>query len=119
MQKIKNNILKEPGSFETFDELFNYALSLARKDKCCAKEFFEKYIRFISEINNISIEESIKCAKSNFGYYAGYFNRETEQLVDDVFETVHPIFGCNSHDVSAKEAFEAGQKLFDEHNKNQ
>ena len=109
-------------TFNDFEALFNYALKLAKKKQTRdeAKEFFDAYVEFVAEANQISHEEGLKIAKSNFGYFSGYFNRETEALVNELFEAYHPCFGGrNSHDVSAKEAFEIGQKMAEEWNKNQ
>jgi GTP cyclohydrolase I len=61
---------------KTFGEVFNKALELAKENKNEAQEFFKQYIQFILEDNDKvnTIEEAERIAKSNFGYFAGYYN---------------------------------------------
>lgn len=100
--------------FEQFDDLFRYCTDLAKKRRTekDAVEMFNGYAKYIGEVNSLSDEKAMECAKRNFGYYAGYFDRETEDIVNKVFDACHPMFGGrNSHDVDPKEAFELGQKF--------
>lgn len=53
-----------------------------------------------------TMEEHIQIQKGNLGYYAGYYDSDTQRRVAKYFGAVHPIFGTAG--VTPKEAFEAG-----------
>ena len=95
----------------TIGDIFNKALSLAkqnRKDE--AQNFLKAYASFIYNGNNEvkSFDEAVKIAKNNFGYYAGYFDKHTCDLIYETYVTEHPIFGKYPFDVSPEDAFKAG-----------
>ena len=60
------------------------------------------------EGDGISRERATEIAKINLGYFAGYYNAETMERVNRLFETQHPIFGGKTP--TPEEAFEAGKK---------
>lgn len=39
-------------------------------------------------------EEAEAMARSNIGYYAGYYDSETRQRVERLFRCSHPVFGA-------------------------
>ena len=98
---------------KTFGELFNYALNLAKNDKQEAKNFFKEYIEYIyrdnDEVN--SLERATEIAKSNFGYFAGYYDQEVCDIIYETYQCSHPIFGDKPFDVSPEEAFQKGLEL--------
>lgn len=96
---------------ETFDEIFNEGLRLAREDKDKALNFFGEYVRFLAEVNNKPIEEAEEAAKSNFGYFAGYYNAEVCEIIYNTFQCCHPIFGDKPFDVPPEQAYQAGLKI--------
>ena len=36
---------------------------------------------------------ALEVARINLGYYSGYYNRETQERVERLFDCMHPIFG--------------------------
>ena len=95
---------------KTFGEVFNKALELAKENKNEAQEFFKQYIQFILEDNDEvnTIEEAERIAKSNFGYFAGYYNQEVCDIIYETYQCSHPIFGDKPFDVSPEEAYQKG-----------
>lgn len=98
---------------ETFAEIFNKGLQLARENKEKAQEFFKQYIQHIYENNDevYSLEEAENIAKSNFGYWAGYYNQEVCDIIYNTFQCSHPIFGDKPFDVSPEEAYKKGLEM--------
>ena len=98
--------------YNTMGEVFDLALRLDKKDPDGeAKDFFHEYVNYISIVNHYNWDKSVECAKSNLGYFAGYYNRETYDIINKVYKAQHPIFGCNPFDVSPEEAFNKGKEL--------
>ena len=95
---------------KTFGEVFNKALELAKENKNEAQEFFKQYIQLILEDNDEvnTIEEAERIAKSNFGYFAGYYNQKVCDIIYETYQCSHPIFGDKPFDVSPEEAFKKG-----------
>ncbi len=109
--------------FRTFDDIFRHCVKLMKNKRTEKKavKLFNDYTKYLVEVNNISEERALNCASRNFGYYAGYFDRETEDYVNRVLGVYHPFFGGrNSHDVDPEEALLAGMKHFTNmHNENE
>ena len=97
--------------YNTIGEVFNLALKLAKESPEEAKEFFYEYVNYISTANHYSWDKSIEIAKCNLGYFAGYYDRETYDIINKIYEAQHPIFGCNPFDVSSKDAFNKGMEI--------
>lgn len=79
-----------------------------------ADEYLEDYVNFIMKIRPESSKlEASVIARSNFGYFAGYFSDEVRERVERLFNTEHPIFGKISINGSPtkEEAFEMGKKF--------
>lgn len=92
----------------TVGEVFNKALEIAKYTPSNAKDFLDKYTRHIESVEGITYGEALDRAKSNLGYFAGYYDKHTCDLIYDVYCTEHPIFGKNPFDVSPEDAFKAG-----------
>jgi len=71
-------------------------------DKKLAEEFINA---FVASDKGATVEK----VKSNIGYLAGYHSRETAQLIFDVFDCAHPIFGTRAP--TPEEAFKKGMEL--------
>ena len=97
--------------YETMGEVFNYALHLAKTDSYEAKEFFKEYINCIANDNHYSWDKATEIAKSNFGYFAGYYNEETCDIIYKTYQCSHPIFGDKPFLVSAEEAYKKGLEI--------
>lgn len=114
MKENYNNMVYGNREFETFEEIFNYGLSLCKwYKKKKAQDFFTAYVYYIYNVNTRekvpTIEYAEQCAKKNFGYFAGYYGDDVRKKVYDYFKAVHPVFG-NRYNVTAKEAFYAGMQ---------
>ena len=98
--------------YKTMDSIFHLAWQLAKEDKSEAQLWFKNYIDWIYQDNPKvnSIKEAERIAKSNLGYYAGYFNAEVCNIIYKTYDCCHPIFGNEPFNVSPKEAFELGEK---------
>lgn len=96
---------------KTIGEVFEVALQLAKENTKEAEEFFYQYVQHISSSNNWSWDKSIEVAKSNLGYFAGYYDRKTYDIIHKVYDAQHPIFGCNPFDLTSEEAFNKGKEL--------
>ncbi len=95
----------------TIGELFNEAIRLARTDKKEAQDFFYQYVNHISFTNKYSWDKSIEIAKSNFGYFAGYYDKGVVDLIYKTYQCSHPIFGDKPFDVDPEEAFKIGYNM--------
>ena len=104
--------MKKPSEFETFAEIFEYALDFVKNKKIKeAKQFYEAYIQYLYDVNPrdkvISLDHARICAENNFGYWAGYYGDDVRKLVKKHFNAIHPIFG-DRYNISAEEAFKLG-----------
>jgi len=78
----------------TIGQVFDKALDVAKNHKDEIPEFFNEYVRHIMECNgNINKQEAIARAKTNFGYFAGYFDKRTQEIIEENYGAIHPIFG--------------------------
>ena len=77
----------------TMGDVFKTALDVAKRTPGKCNDFLEAYAQEIAEDNGCSKEESLKIAKSNLGYFAGYYDTKTAKLIQDRYGAVHPIFG--------------------------
>jgi len=95
---------------KTFGEIFNKALKLAKENKNEAQVYFAEYVQHILNVNDKvnTIEEAERIAKSNFGYFAGYYNQKVCDIIYETYQCSHPIFGDKPFDVSPEEAFQKG-----------
>ena len=90
-------------------EVFDLALKIAKENKKEANSFFKSYVNWIKENNvNKSYEECEGIAKSNLGYFAGYYDAETCDIIYKTYQCSHPIFGDKPFDISPEEAFMKG-----------
>lgn len=94
-------------------ELFNEELRLAKENKDEAHEFFKEYVKAINDENDDcgSLDEAEIIAKSNLGYYAGYYDEETCNIIYETYQCEHPIFGKEPFNVSPGVAFKKGYEM--------
>lgn len=97
----------------TFGEALDPAMKITDPQE--AQQYLTDYVAYIQRHldqnprNDTVTAEQI--AKSNLGYYAGYYSHKTRIRVEQLFDCVHPIFGkAREHKPSAKEAFQLGVK---------
>lgn len=78
----------------TFRELLEPAMEIAKaRDMELAREYRERYLAHLMRDAKRTYEEALKIFHSNLGYYAGYYDTATQKAVQEVFGSVHPIFG--------------------------
>ena len=99
----------EGKTLETMGEIFNTALDVAETgdgDRCQA--FLTSYVEYIVSESNNNVAEAENIAKSNLGYFAGYYNSEVYETINKAYGAVHPVFGGNPFEVSPEEAYKWG-----------
>ena len=99
----------EGKTLETMGEKFNTALEIAETgdaDRCQA--FLTSYVEYIVSESNINVAEAENIAKSNLGYFAGYYSSEVYETINKAYGAVHPVFGSNPFEVSPEEAYRKG-----------
>jgi len=99
----------------TYGECLSPAMEIkSLKD---AKQYFEAYVNHIQKYldseprdDNMTAED---IARTNLGYFAGYYNDETRERVESLFTCSHPIFGTiKTHgQPSAEQALRSGMDL--------
>lgn len=88
----------------TIGECYGPAMSIKTREE--AKSYFDRLVeRHIRVTGNDRAKAEI-IERSNLGYYAGYYDRETMTRVNDLFDTQHPIFG--KEPPSPERALQAG-----------
>lgn len=93
---------------KTIGEIFDTALNLAKTNKYEAGVFYNTYVDYVSDTNGCSHEEAENIVKSNLGYFAGYYDAKTCDLIYEVYCTEHPVFGKKPYGISPEDAFKAG-----------
>ena len=85
--------------------------AMAIKDINIAAQYLNDYALWILKKGSAeNIEKAIQIAKSNIGYYAGYFDDEIRKQVETIFDCSHPIFGRAINGTpTPEEAFELGK----------
>jgi hypothetical protein len=96
----------------TYGECLDAAMKI--KDKEDADQYFKEYVvftqKYLDEYPRDDDMTAEQICKSNLGYYAGYYDDETRERVEKLFNCSHPIFGKISNGKpTAKEAFECGK----------
>ena len=98
----------ENKNYETMGEIFSLANFLAKegvKSKC--EDFLIAYATSILDANEsvTNYEDALKIAKSNLGYFAGYFNSTTYERVNKTYGAIHPVFKTNTFDIAPEEIY--------------
>jgi hypothetical protein len=101
-------MIYEGKNLDTIGAIFDEAVSIAKYNPYKAKDFLDKYVSHIVEVEGISYDEALDRAKSNLGYFAGYYDKYTCALIYEVYCTEHPVFGKKPYGVSPEDAFKAG-----------
>ena len=86
-------MIYEGKKLNTIMEVFDEALRCAKTNKDKASDFFKSYVESILNANNVTYDEAEKIAKSNLGYFAGYCDKETIDIIYKTYQCSHPIFG--------------------------
>lgn len=67
-----------------------------------AMEYLQDYITHV---------KSEELAKNNLAYYAGYYDRETRERVEKLFNCIHPVLGPVANNLTPEEVFNMGVKM--------
>ena len=89
----------------TYGEKYNPAMKIETQKE--ADAYFEKCVKHTMLFNH-SRKKAIEIERKNFGYYAGYYDDETQKRVQMLFRCNHPIFGSAEKQITPQEAIEAG-----------
>lgn len=94
----------------TIGEMYKPAMKITDSEE--AKQYLEACILHTMIAGGHSRAKATEIEKSNLGYFAGYYDSETRERVERLFNCSHPIFGQISEgEPTAQEAFDAGKKL--------
>jgi len=102
----------------TFKELLDPAMEIKENED--AKQYLASYVEWLEAAwlrdGKIEKEPAINIAKSNLGYWAGYYSESTRKRVENLFECEHPIFGSIEKNgrPTAEEALKLGIKMGEE-----
>ena len=91
----------------TYGELYGPAMEIT--DATEAKEYFEALVTHHMKRWGKSRDEAEAAERSNLGYWAGYYHRETGRRILKLFGAAHPIFG--THEPTPEEALQTGINL--------
>ena len=104
----------ENKKYETMGEVFDLANSIAKDDnKSKCEQFLIEYAKHIIETNEkvTNYEEALNIARSNLGYFAGYYDRKTYDRINNAYGAVHPVFKTNPFDIAPEEAYRIGLEM--------
>lgn len=90
----------------TYGEIGHPAMEIT--DKEVAKKYLDDYSEWIlaTSKDQISKDKATEIAKSNLGYFSGYYSNEERLRFQNIFDVEHPIFGSKTP--TAEEAFQMG-----------
>ncbi len=106
----KFNAKNIPEEDLTYGDVLGPAMEITRKDD--AAQYLKEYVAFIQkDLDEKGLkDDATAIAKSNLGYYAGYYSNAVRERVEELFECNHPVFGSIKENgaPSAAEAFQMG-----------
>ena len=91
----------------TLGELYDPAMKVKTQEE--ANECLKSIVYHTMIISTPKIktrQETIDMVKQNIGYWAGYFDEETQDRVYKLYKTQHPVFGLIRP--TAEQAFQKG-----------
>ncbi|MEK6832588.1 MAG: hypothetical protein AABY32_00955 [Nanoarchaeota archaeon] len=94
----------------TIGDKYGPAMKITDQDE--ANIYFEKCVRHQMWFNK-SRDEAVSIEKQNLGYFSGYYDSETMERVQKLFNCSHPVFGkvTAGNPPTPEEAFNAGVKI--------
>ncbi|KKL61113.1 hypothetical protein LCGC14_2198570 [marine sediment metagenome] len=94
----------------TIGKKYDTAMCMSNKEQ--ADEYFELLVEHNMRMSEHSREKAEEIERTNLGYYAGYYDNETRQRVEKLFNCNHPIFGKATDDpVTPEKALKIGMDL--------
>lgn len=97
----------------TYEESLSPAMKIIEQDD--ADEYFKGYVEFIQKALDKKPRSDKKTAeeiaKTNLGYYAGYYDQKTRERIERLFNCVHPIFGkIKNGEPTVEEAYDLAKE---------
>ncbi len=80
------------GEAMTFRDQLGPAMEVTDPEE--AAEYYRKYVDWLVSANGKSREYNDGVARANLGYFAGYYDNETRERVEKLFQCAHPVFGA-------------------------
>lgn len=101
---------------KTFAELYDPAMEIQTQSE--ADVYFRQLVIYYTTLGK-SQTESEAIARTNLGYWAGYYNEETRERVERLFNCEHPVFGkfIEKGSPTPEEAFKMGMEWWEKHKK--
>lgn len=99
----------------TYGECLKPAMEIT--DEADARQYLNDYVAFIQTSLDAEPRKdnmtAARIAGVNLGYFAGYYDSETRQRVERLFDCSHPVFGsiAKNGTPTTGEALEAGKRL--------
>ena len=97
-----------------FTDFLNRSVLVRTEEE--ANSIIWDYTAYIIQETNKNWAEAQEIVLRNIGYYAGYYDRKTQERVYKLFKTEHPIFGTKQP--TTDEALHAGIKMAEDNIKN-
>lgn len=93
---------------QTYRDLYGSAMEILDQD--AADAIFEELVSYTIETGNLYREGAETLVRSNLGYYAGYYDNDTRERVERLFNCEHPVFGSIAENgpPTMEAAFQAG-----------
>lgn len=80
----------------TYEQCLGPAMKITERED--AQQYLQAYKTFIQrDLDNKKFSSELtanEIALGNFGYYAGYYDPETQRRVQNLFGAAHPVFGA-------------------------
>ncbi len=93
----------------TIGEVYGPAMQIT--DPTQAAAYFARIVEHIMRDGKTQ-EEAEAMARSNLGYYSGYYGIETQRRVERIYGAIHPVFGSvDGPQMTAQEVFDLGVKM--------
>lgn len=70
-----------------------YGPAMEIRDQAAADAYFERCVRHCMRVGMKSRLEAESIERTNLGYYAGYYDNQTRQRVEQLYHCQHPYFG--------------------------
>jgi hypothetical protein len=89
-------------------------LAMKAQTQSEANYYFGELVKTVRGIKpQLDLNEAEDIVKQNLGYYAGYFDDETRERVERLYNCAHPVFGkiAETGPISPEEALRKGMEL--------
>jgi hypothetical protein len=92
---------------KTIGEKYRPAMKITDPEE--ARRYFEELVRHNMANSDHTRKQAEDIERSNLGYFAGYYDKDTRIRVERLFYCVHPVFGsAKKNDFKPEEVFAMG-----------